>query len=315
MSKDDLIKFAIKHNIKLRKSLNKAQIINKILSHIQKLKDLKIYSEILSKKFIIIRGPDNTINISIWFKGDKDLLKKCIESPKFQSLLRHHAGINKTKKKEAQKTYIIEKYGATFAPPILALHAASFLEIESHYNISKFHLCDKYNQIAEISTAEFKIFKKQLLTLTDRFKSQSKNFVYQFNAQHALYYFVIGNTVKCGAVGVTNGQNSENLDLRLSTHRSAFVKFKLINVIIFTNSEEVTTFENWIKQVLAKYSVGSVGKKVPLEQYECKGANTEKIINEIILEEFEEMNSAEASLCDKTRINEYNESIKNLKNF
>lgn len=120
--------------------------------------------------------------------------------------------------------------------------------------------------------------------------------------------------MKCGAVGLKDQENSDNLDLRLSSHRSTFARFKLINVIKFKDSNVVNLFENWIKNVLAKYSIGT---NTLLEQYECPGKNSEEIINDIILTAFKAMTSSAGSLCPQELIERYNETMAtktNLKN-
>ena len=103
-----------------------------------------------------------------------------------------------------------------------------------------------------------------------------------FNAPFAFYYFVIDNVVKCGAVGLKDQENPENLNSRLTSDRSTHAKLKLINVIKFGGSSTVTLFEGWIKLALTKYSIGT---DASLEQYECPGKNSEKILNDIILEQ------------------------------
>jgi len=46
-----------------------------------------------------------------------------------------------------------------------------------------------------------------------------------------------------------------------------------------------------------------------LEQYECPGKNSEEIINDIILKEFNAMTSGAGSLCPQELIEQYNETM------
>lgn len=97
-----------------------------------------------------------------------------------------------------------------------------------------------------------------------RKKSEIINIMFSFFRQlknsdtDTFYYFVIDNVVKCGAVGLKDQENSDNLDSRLSSYRSTFARFKLINIIKFKDSNTVNLFESWVKQVLAKYSIGTI---------------------------------------------------------
>lgn len=134
---------------------------------------------------------------------------------------------------------MVEKNGDLFVEPILALHAASFLSVKSYYEILEFYLYTKYNKMEEMYNSKVLLWDS-------------------FNASFAFYYFVIDNVVKCGAVGLKDQENSENLDARLSSHRSTFARFKLINVIKFKDSTTVHLFDSWTKIVLSKYSIGTI---------------------------------------------------------
>ena len=129
------------------------------------------------------------------------------------------------------------------------------------------------------------------------------------NAPFAFYYFVIDNVVKCGAVGLKDQKNPENLNARLASHQSIHAGLILINVIKFKDSKTVSHFENWIKSVLEKYSIGT---NTSLEQYECPEENSAKIIDKIILEEFDrlnEMNPRAGSVWPQKYIEQYNETM------
>ena len=158
----------------------------------------------------------------------------------------------------------------------------------------------------EIYNSKVESLKQQLIVAELGLKFNKVLLWDSFNASFAFYYFVIDNVVKCGAVGLKDQENSDNLDARLSSHRSTFARFKLINVIKFKDSTTVNLFESWMKQVLAKYSIGT---NTLLEQYECPGKNSEEIINDIILTQFNAITSDSGSLCPQELIERYNETM------
>ena len=181
-----------------------------------------------------------------------------------------HCEIEKKQKNDV----MVEIDGELYVHPVIALYAASFLSTRVRHDILDFYVN----------------------------KFRWKN----FDAPYAFYYFVIGNVVKCGAVGLKDQKNPESLNARFASHRSTHARFILINVIEFKDSKTVTFFENLIKFVLEDYSVG-------IEQYEWPGENSEEIINEIILKQFDEMNRLNDDagwLCDPELINTYNETMR-----
>ena len=166
-----------------------------------------------------------------------------------------HCKIEKKQKNDV----IVEKNGDTFVEPILALHAATFLSIKLYYEILDFYLYTKYSKLKEIYESRIKSLEQKLVLAEELGVKFNKVLTCSnFNASFAFYYFVIDNVVKCGAVGLKDQENSGNLDSRLASHRSTFARFKLINIVQFKDSNTVTLFESWIKQVLAKYSIGTI---------------------------------------------------------
>jgi hypothetical protein len=302
MSVKVLKALAKERKINLQKKRKKSEIINIMFAFFLQLKNSEMDIEILPMNFDIITDSNNNINISLWFKSKAQLFSRCINSKKFNDLLKLHCRIEKKQKNEV----MVEKNGDLFVHPIIALHAASFLSLELYYEILDFYLHAKYNKMEEIYNSKIEILKQKVIIAELGAKFNKVSLWSNFNASFAFYYFVIDNVVKCGAVGLKDQENSDNLDSRLSSHRSTFARFKLINVIKFKDSNTVTLFESWIKQVLAKYSIGT---NTLLEQYECPGNNSEEILNDIILTEFKAITSGSASLCPQELIKQYNEII------
>ena len=198
------------------------------------------------------------------------------------------------------------RYPQTFLDLTLALRVISQWDLVLSYRILKLAAQELYwdssNMCAELKLLEQ--VEQELVTLKKTTDLSWTNFDVEF----AFYYLVTDNVVKCGAVGLKDQENSENLESRLASHGSTHARLKLINVIKFKDSKTVTLFENWIKLVLEKYSIGT---NASLEQYECPGKNSEEIFNEIILEKFDRINKLKngdaGSLCPPRLINDYNE--------
>ena len=199
-------------------------------------------------------------------------------------------------------------YPQTFLDLTLALRIISRWDLVLSYRIFKLAAQELYwdssNMCAELNLLEQ--VEQELVTLKKTIDLSWTNFDVEF----AFYYLVADNVVKCGAVGLKDQENSENLESRLASHGSTHARLKLINVIKFKDSKTVTLFENWIKLVLEKYSIGT---NASLEQYECPGKNSEEIFNEIILEKFDRINKLKngdaGSLCPPRLINDYNETM------
>jgi hypothetical protein len=146
--------------------------------------------------------------------------------------------------KKRKNDVMVEKNGDLFVNPILALHAASFLSVKLYYEILDFYLYAKYSKMEEIYNSKIESLEQQLVVAELGLKFNKVLLWSNFNASFAFYYFVIDNVVKCGAVGLKDQENSDNLDSRLASHRSTFARFKLINVIKFKDSNTVTLFES-----------------------------------------------------------------------
>ena len=138
---------------------------------------------------------------------------------------------------------MIKKNGGLFVNPILALHAASFLSIKLYYEILEFYLKTKYSKMEEIYDAKIETLEQQLVVAELGLKSNKAVLWDNFDASFAFYYFVIDNVVKCGAVGLKDQKNPENLNLRFASHRATFARFKLIGVIKFKDANKVYIFE------------------------------------------------------------------------
>ena len=235
---------AKQRKINLQKKRKKSEIINIMFSFFLQLKSSDIDTRILSMNFNIITDSNNNINISLWFKGKGHLFSRCINSKRFNGLVTLHCKIEKKQKNDV----MVEKNGDLFVNPILALHAASFLSVKLYYEILDFYLYAKYSKMEEIYNSKIESLEQQLVVAELGLKFNKVLLWSNFNASFAFYYFVIDNVVKCGAAGLKDQENSDNLDSRLASHRSTFARFKLINVIKFKDSNTVTLFESWINK-------------------------------------------------------------------
>ena len=193
----------------------------------------------------------------------------------------------------------------TFLDLTLALRVMSQLDLVLSYHI--FELSAQQLRLNSSNVrAKLEPLKQKLATPEyDRIFDNWAN----LNAPFAFYYFVIDNVVKCGAVGLKDQKNPENLNARLASHQSIHARLTLINVIKFKDSKTVSHFEDWTKSVLEKYSIGT---NTPLEQYECPEENSATIIDKIILEEFyrlNEMNPGLGSVWPKKDVKQYNETM------
>ena len=231
---------AKQRKINLQQKRKKSEIINIMFSFFLQLKNSDTDTKILPMNFNIITDSNNNINISLWFRGKGHLFSRCINSKRFNDLVTLHCTIKKKQKKDV----IVEKNGDLFVDPILALHAASFLSVKLYYEILDFYLYAKYSKMEEIYNSKIESLEQQLVVAELGLKFNKVLLWSNFNASFAFYYFVIDNVVKCGAAGLKDQENSDNLDSRLASHRSTFARFKLINVIKFKDSNTVTLFES-----------------------------------------------------------------------
>ena len=198
-------------------------------------------------------------------------------------------------------------YPQTFLDLTLALRIISRWDLVLSYRIFKLAAQELYwdssNMCAELNLLEQ--VEQELVTLKKTIDLSWTNFDVEF----AFYYLVADNVVKCGAVGLKDQKNPESLNARFASHRSTHARFILINVIEFKDSKTVTFFENLIKFVLEKYSIGT---NTSLEQYECPEGNSPEIIDKIILKEFyrlNEMNPGLGSVWPKKDVKQYNETM------
>ena len=273
MTRTTLQAMAKERKINLKGKRRKHEIVNIMSSYFLKLKSSILDTEILPTNFDIATDPNGNINISLWFKGTGNKFSRCINSKKFKDLVTFHCEIEKKQKNDV----MVEIDGELYVHPVIALYAASFLSTRVRHDILDFYV--------------------------NKFRWNN------FDASYAFYYFVIDNVVKCGAVGLKDQKNPENLNARLASHQSIHAGLILINVIKFKDSKTVSHFENWIKSVLEKYSIGT---NTSLEQYECPEENSAKIIDKIILEEFDrlnEMNPRAGSVWPQKYIEQYNETM------
>jgi hypothetical protein len=113
-------------------------------------------------------------------------------------------------------------------------------------------------------------------------------------------------------VGTKSIECNQNLDNRLSSHRSTYAPLTLINAIIFENSAEVTIFESFLKLALGPFSIGLAEK---LEQYQVDFEKNpelksdsfvlEDFISGIIMAQFNQVNHI-CKICDPSLVQEYN---------
>ena len=142
------------------------------------------------------------------------------------------------------KEVIHETEQGTFVCPEIAMEAASYLDDYILIDILRFYLVARPAEI-----------QKQIQERTDL---KLKEFGIKFN-QHirwdrfdfsfAYYLIKIDNIVKAGIVGEKEKPRTENLDYRLSVHRSTYARFELINIFKFQNSDTVKLFEKVILNI------------------------------------------------------------------
>ena len=87
------------------------------------------------------------------------------------------------------------------------------------------------------------------------------------------------------SVGIKDSSNRDNLKTRLSKHRSTYAKLVLLGAIKFKDSQTITMFENWMKNVLSDYSIDNDDKTL-IEQYESTQFNIEETVEKLISTQF-----------------------------
>ena len=313
-NKGDLEAFKLKElqamakelKINLKGKRRKHQVVNIMFAYFLQLKSSNLDTEILPQNFTIATDINDNINISLWFKGTGNKFSRCINSKRFKDLVTLHCEIEKKQKNDV----MVEINGELYVHPVIALYAASFLSTRVQYDILHFYLHTKFDKMREIYHSKIESLEQQVIVAQELGLKLDKTSRWKnLDAPYAFYYFVIGNVVKCGAVGLKDQKNPESLNARFASHRSTHARFILINVIEFKDSKTVTFFENLIKFVLEKYSIGT---NTSLEQYECPEGNSPEIIDKIILKEFyrlNEMNPGLGSVWPKKDVKQYNETM------
>jgi hypothetical protein len=264
--------------INLKGSRKKDQIIKTLLAYFSQIKT-KTPLEVIDNSFDIVSNDLGYINVSVWFKGKGKKLDRCLKSKRFQKLLAEYS------KKESNTIIPIQpdEDNAIFLPPVLSVYVASHLSHELHYEILEYYLFSSKSRIIRIPWVKFE-------------------------ATYAYYWFKIGNTLKCGAVGIRDSSNRDNLKTRLSKHRSTYAKFVLLGAIKFKDSQTVTMFENWMKNVLSDYSIDNDDKTL-IEQYESTRFNIEETVEKLISTQFSALNAEAKGLgvfCSQDLIDMYN---------
>ena len=272
--------------INLKGSRKKDQIINIILAHFLQIKT-QTPLEVIDNSFHIVSNDLGHINVSVWFKGKSKKLDRCIKSKRFQKLLAEYS------KKESNTIIPIQpdEDNAIFLPPVLSVYVASHLSHELHYEILEYYLFSKVSQIEAVYEAKIKSLEQEKINLELGIKLNRIPWV-KFEATYAYYWFKIGNTLKCGAVGIKDSRNRDNLKTRLSKHRSTYAKLVLLGAIKFKDSQTVTMFENWMKNVLSDYSIDNDDKTL-IEQYESTQFNIEETVEKLISTQFSALNAEE----------------------
>lgn len=305
----ELKEFAKASKINLRKTRSKAKIVDIIFSHGEMLQQSTTSIEVIENSFDIVADDRGYINVSLWFKGKLKSLDRCIKTKRFQELLAQY--IEKEKPKRDDILVSQGQGEATFLPPILAIFVASHLNKELHYDILQYYLFSKVSQIEMVYRAEIASLKQDNEALELGLKLNRLSWV-NFEVSYAYYWFMIGDTLKCGVVGIKDNANEDNLKKRLSTHRTTYAKLRLLGCINFKDSQTLLLFENWMKTVLSDYCIDGTDSLV--EQYQSKSSNIEEIADKLIREQFLAMRAEErglGSFCSQNLIDRYNEISKN----
>jgi hypothetical protein len=217
--------------------------------------------------------------------------------------------LNKICEKQDLKNHdvICHTEEGVFVMSHIALLAASYLSDELFYDIFNFYLVSRP---AEIEKQNKKRVQEEAILLLDELGIKINQHVKweTFDIPFAYYLIKINNVVKGGIVGEKEEPKNENLDLRLSIHRSTYARFELVNVFEFRNSATVKLFEDILKHVLVMYKIGR-DEDTKMEQYECPGKDTGQVINELVAQQFKAMNIETRQLgmeCPKEKIDAYN---------
>jgi len=123
------------------------------------------------------------INVSVWFRGKRKKLDRCIKSKRFQKLLAEYS------KKESNTITIPiqpDENNAIFLPPVLSVYVASYLSHELHYEILEYYLFSKVSQIEAVYEAKIKSLEQEKINLELGIKLNRIPWV-KFEATYAYY--------------------------------------------------------------------------------------------------------------------------------
>lgn len=156
--------FAKQHKINLKGITLKNKTVNVILAHFLRARASTAPVEILDRKFAIITNDFDYIDVSLWFRGNKKSLDRCLSTRQFKRLLAHY--VKKEKIKPDNPLYpAIQTDGFVFLPPILAVHVASYLSVELHYEILEYYLYSRVSQIEAVYEAKIESLKQDNINL------------------------------------------------------------------------------------------------------------------------------------------------------
>ena len=140
---------------------------------------------ILPGTFDILTNDNNNINVIIWFQGKGWSLEKCIGTARFKNLLDEFCENN-----QKQPHEILTHQGKNnhlFLPPILAIFVASYLSPKLHYNILKYYLHSRMDQIESVYKTTIDFLEQKLLISELGLKLNRGLFWVDFEAPFAYY--------------------------------------------------------------------------------------------------------------------------------
>lgn len=226
----ELRKIAKKNHINLKGKRKKKEITN-ILQSFFLAKGRPSNVEIINPSFPIISDENGRLNISLWFRESYQSLgfNPLSRFLKSRDVIRMTNQI--CQKENLKANDVIHKTtDGVFAKPHIALVAASFLSDQLFYDIYNFYLV---SLPAEIEKQNERRLQEEASLLLEELGIKINQHVKweSFDIPFAYYLIKINNVVKAGIVGGQENPNKENLDRRLSTHRS------LLNLSMFLSFE------------------------------------------------------------------------------
>jgi len=158
--------FARKHNISLKGNYLKTKIVNIILAHFLRIRVSRAPVEVLDRKFTIKTNDYDYIDVGLWFHGQKRLLDRCLSTRQFKNLLAHYVKKEKIEFDDPRYPSLKRTNDSyVFLPAILAVHAASHLSVELHYEILEYYLYSRASQIEAVFEAEIASLKQENINL------------------------------------------------------------------------------------------------------------------------------------------------------